>query len=310
MSNEHLVSILINNYNYGCFLAEAIDSALAQTYENFEVIVVDDGSTDNSREIIESYGNKIVPVLKENGGQASAFNTGFAASRGSIICFLDSDDVFLPEKATEIVKAFTNYPDCSWCFHPLHYTNDPLGDSVDKNGSVFLKNYDLRSFFESGNLTKEIFSILPATSGLCFTRSFLESILPMPEGKGISINENYIKYIALAISEGLTTNQKLGCLRLHNENAFTGKKNSYLTAMLIAINAYWIRVKFPLLSKYTNKEFAYGIGKLWRYLDNDSKQKDLIYVDYKKVVDNYFLLTTSLEKKQIRLKAFLHFLKG
>ncbi len=83
--NKPLASILINNYNYGRFLHEAIDSALSQTYPHTEVIVVDDGSTDNSREIIASYEDQIIPVLKENGGQASALNAGFAASRGEIV---------------------------------------------------------------------------------------------------------------------------------------------------------------------------------------------------------------------------------
>ena len=81
VENNPLVSILINNYNYGYFLGAAIESALSQTYQNIEIIVVDDGSTDNSREIIAHYGNHIIPILKENGGQASAFNAGFAASR-------------------------------------------------------------------------------------------------------------------------------------------------------------------------------------------------------------------------------------
>lgn len=61
-----LVSIIINNYNYGRFLREAIDSALNQTYPHVEVIVVDDGSTDGSQEIITSYGDRVIPVLKEN----------------------------------------------------------------------------------------------------------------------------------------------------------------------------------------------------------------------------------------------------
>src|SRR2546428_10583836 len=96
MNNFELASIIINNYNYRRFLREAVDSALNQTYRNTEVIVVDDGSTDGSPEIIASYGDRIIPVLKQNGGQNSALNAGFSSSRGDVILFLDSDDVLLP----------------------------------------------------------------------------------------------------------------------------------------------------------------------------------------------------------------------
>ena len=68
VSSPKLVSILINNYNYGQFLGDAIESAIAQTYNRCEIIVVDGGSIDSSREIIERYGDRIIPVLKENGG--------------------------------------------------------------------------------------------------------------------------------------------------------------------------------------------------------------------------------------------------
>jgi glycosyltransferase involved in cell wall biosynthesis len=101
-----LVSIIITSYNYGRFLSYAIDNALNQTYQNTEVIVVDDGSEDNSREIISSYAGRIIPVLKENEGQASAFNAGFAVSKGDIIIFLDSDDKLAPNVAEEIVKVW------------------------------------------------------------------------------------------------------------------------------------------------------------------------------------------------------------
>src|SRR5262249_35315249 len=96
MSQLPLASIIVSNYNYGRFLRKWLDSALAQTFANKEVIVVDDGSTDESRKIISSYGKQIIPILKENGGQASAFNAGFAASRGEAVLFLDADDLLLP----------------------------------------------------------------------------------------------------------------------------------------------------------------------------------------------------------------------
>src|SRR5579862_7959674 len=100
-----LASIIINNYNYGRFLPEAIDSALQQTYPHTEVIVVDDGSTDRSREIIAAYGDRIIPVLKENGGQTSAVNSGFAASHGDVVLFLDADDALEPSAVEQAVRA-------------------------------------------------------------------------------------------------------------------------------------------------------------------------------------------------------------
>ena len=72
-----LASIIITSYNYERFLPRAIDSALQQTYPSKEIIVVDDGSTDNSRHIINSYGDRIIPSFKENGGLNSATNAGF-----------------------------------------------------------------------------------------------------------------------------------------------------------------------------------------------------------------------------------------
>ena len=77
-----LVSIIITNFNYAAYIGRCIDSCLGQSYKNIEVIVVDDGSSDGSQDIILGYGARIKPIFKENGGQASAFNAGFAASRG------------------------------------------------------------------------------------------------------------------------------------------------------------------------------------------------------------------------------------
>jgi len=98
---QPLVSILVSNYNYGRFIGDTIKSALDQTYSNIELIICDDGSTDDSVEIIERYArrdSRLQLIRKANGGQASGFNAAFAASRGEIIALLDSDDLFLPQK--------------------------------------------------------------------------------------------------------------------------------------------------------------------------------------------------------------------
>src|SRR5687767_13453136 len=107
MSREPLVSIIINNFNYGRYVAEAIDSALSQTYQWTEVIVVDDGSSDDSRQVIAAYGDRVTAILKENGGQASACNAGFDVSQGEIVCFLDADDTLLPAAVERAVPLFS-----------------------------------------------------------------------------------------------------------------------------------------------------------------------------------------------------------
>jgi glycosyltransferase involved in cell wall biosynthesis len=119
-----LVSIIITSYNYGKFIKTAIDSALNQSYKKIEIIVVDDGSTDDSPEIIKSYGNKIISVLKNNQGQSSAINAGFGKSSGSIICLLDSDDFFELDKIQKNVNIYENFPNVYWCYHPLTYVDN------------------------------------------------------------------------------------------------------------------------------------------------------------------------------------------
>lgn len=93
-----LVSIVIPCYNAGRWLREAIDSCLGQTYPNLEIIVVDDGSTDDSLSIARSYGSDIVVSTGPNKGESGARNKGFSLSHGDFIQFLDADDYLLPEK--------------------------------------------------------------------------------------------------------------------------------------------------------------------------------------------------------------------
>ncbi|MCB0207878.1 MAG: glycosyltransferase [Anaerolineae bacterium] len=105
------VSVIIPAYNQGDYLAEAIESVLTQTYPHFEIVVVDDGSTDNTAEVAQSYSDpRVRYIYRENGGLSAARNTGLEHASGELITFLDSDDLFLPEKLSVLITAMDNNP--------------------------------------------------------------------------------------------------------------------------------------------------------------------------------------------------------
>src|SRR5881275_3713644 len=91
-----VASVVVNNHNYERFVADAVESALGQTYPETEVVVVDDGSTDGSRDILEQFRGDVELILKPNAGQRSAFNAGFERTSGDFVCFLDADDTLDP----------------------------------------------------------------------------------------------------------------------------------------------------------------------------------------------------------------------
>ena len=96
--DETLVSVVIPTYNYAHFVTGAVESALAQTYPDREVIVVDDGSTDDTRDRLAPFEGRIRYIHQENQGLSAARNTGIRAARGALVAFLDSDDLWHPEK--------------------------------------------------------------------------------------------------------------------------------------------------------------------------------------------------------------------
>jgi glycosyltransferase involved in cell wall biosynthesis len=299
-----LVSILINNYNYGRFLTEAIDSAISQTYPHTEIIVVDDGSTDNSHEIIASYRNKIVPIIKQNGGQASAFNTGFAASHGDIICFLDADDIFLPHKVTEIVKIFTADTELGWCFHALNFfgaSGQKFEPSQDKWSSG---KYDLRATIKGGKLRGNMPEINLATSTMCFKRDLLAQILPMPEAIRIT-SDDYIKYLAIGLTPGFISISELARQRIHGNNAYTlrtDRDKQKLFAKINILTAYWMKSNFSsILAKFSNNIFAYAMSIYWVYGGAE--------VDSQETIDNYLATLTFSEKIEVYTRIIFNYMK-
>jgi len=179
MSEELLVSIVINNYNYERFLSEAINSALNQTYRDVETIVVDDGSTDHSCEVIGKYGDRVVPIFKDNGGQASALNAGFARSHGDIVIFLDADDVLLPDTVQRVVAIFQT----NEAIAKIQYRMEVIDAQGRRTGRLKpaphlpLQSGDLRRH----ELEFPFDLVRMATSGNAFPARVLRQIFPIPE---------------------------------------------------------------------------------------------------------------------------------
>ena len=124
ISKNPTVSVIIPTYNRGWVLAEAIDSVLSQEFSDYELIVVDDGSTDNTREVLGSYGRDITVLQQANRGVSAARNRGIAASQAPLVAFLDSDDLWLPPKLGRQVEFFKNNPEALICQTEEHWVRN------------------------------------------------------------------------------------------------------------------------------------------------------------------------------------------
>lgn len=217
VGGDILVSIIIDNYNYGRFLGDAISSALGQIYPCTETIVVDDGSTDCSREVIRRFSGRVIPVLKQNGGQASAFNAGFAASRGDVVLFLDSDDALLPDTAGRVAAAIRSNPEVAKVMFRMEVI-DALGNPtgrVKPPQHLPLRGGDIRRHTRTFpyDLT------WMATSGNAFSASVLRQILPIPEDRYRHSADWYLAHLS-ALHGPVLFLQEVGArYRLHGANS-------------------------------------------------------------------------------------------
>jgi glycosyltransferase involved in cell wall biosynthesis len=219
MINNMHVSVIITSYNQGRFLMDAIQSALDVRWPRKEVIVVDDGSTDNSRWIIESFGHRIVPIYKENAGQCSAANMGFARATGDIIFFLDSDDMLLPEAAEEVSRVWTEQTS-KVQFQMIEI--DQYGSSSGKLWPNFRQLHEpelIRAeLLRTGGYQTSI------TSGNAWSATFLRKVFPLPEDKKIIGTDSYLFTTAPLYGDVRTLAKGLVKYRIHNQNNWAQAK--------------------------------------------------------------------------------------
>jgi len=258
-----LVSVIIPAYNTGRFIEAAIESALRQTYpEEFtEIIAVDDGSTDNTSEILKGYGKRIVYIHQENRGIASARNRGMAVTKGEIITFLDADDLWHRDRLKKVADTFLEKDRIEMVYHPIALI-DSGGFMISEN---FLKAFGYREGVY-GRITKDIITgkIFCGGSSFAFRREILKRVSPLPE----DIRRGVDYYMTVLASCDVTAGyipEILGAYRSHEGNIsmFAGFKDSEELSAVYKDFAYtYLKLLEKVRGSETSKWCTWDINTL------------------------------------------------
>jgi glycosyltransferase involved in cell wall biosynthesis len=207
------LSVVVSSYNYGAYLRDAIDSALAVECDQLQVIVIDDGSTDDSVEIIKSYGDRVETLFQANQGQVASCAAGLARCRNDIVIFLDSDDILEPFAAAEIRALWTPKT------VKVQYALQAVDKDGEKVNAIFPK---YPHGLTPETIRAELFraGVYPATttSGTAFSRHFLEQVMPIPKDYGCDIDDA-LNAAAPLYGDVQTLRKTLGHYRVHEHNA-------------------------------------------------------------------------------------------
>jgi glycosyltransferase involved in cell wall biosynthesis len=208
-----LISVIVTCYNYGRYVGQAIESALAQTYPNVEVVVVNDGSTDDSASAIGRYAERVQYIEQPNGGSISAYNAGYAASRGDIIVLLDADDTLEPGALTRVVASFRpSVAKVQWELRII----DGEGRDLGRRFCNFEARYDAaavrRSFEATGTYR------WPVSVGNAYARWFAARVFPLTPGLG---PDGALNTVAPLYGDVVTIPEVLAAYRVHGQNLWS-----------------------------------------------------------------------------------------
>lgn len=212
------VTVLIDTYNHEGFIEQAIVSVLEQDFPpgEIEVVVVDDGSTDDTPDIVRRFAPRVRYLRKANGGQASAFNAGIPQARGEVVAFLDGDDWWRKDKLSAVVGELEKRPDVGTVGHGRY---EVYSGSKPHLMVVPERNYEVRL---RNAAEARLFSQLRGfwgTSRLTIRKAVLDRILPIPEQVVVEADE-YIFTLAPAIAPAIVLSQPLFYYRFHDNNLF------------------------------------------------------------------------------------------
>lgn len=225
-------SVIIPVYNKANTIRAAVESVLAQTFHDFEIVVVDDGSIDEpEKELATLMGNQLKLIRQENGGVSVARNTGIACSHGEYVCFLDGDDLWKPHHLETMNKMITKYP-CSGAFITSHESIEPNGTVI--HSSKFLQNYN--SDFETedflGLLNRTSYEVVN-TNSICIKRTVFDEddIYFVP---GVRIGEDTDVWYRVGLLHKVAISKKETTM-YRREYSTATKKNSHIQKWVFSL---------------------------------------------------------------------------
>jgi glycosyltransferase involved in cell wall biosynthesis len=207
------ISVIITCYDYGRYVAKAVESALAQTYRNTEVVAVNDGSRDHSLSVLASFGDRITLIDQPNQGSIAAYNRGFAESTGDVIVLLDADDLLEPDALENVAAVWTqSVAKVQWDLKII----DAEGRNLGRKFCNFDASYDAarvrESFLRTGTYR------WPVSVGNAYARWFAEAVFPLSAEHG---PDGALNTVAPVYGEVVTIARQLGSYRIHGKNLWS-----------------------------------------------------------------------------------------
>jgi glycosyltransferase involved in cell wall biosynthesis len=296
-----IVSVLINNYNYACFVLEAVESALAQSRLPDEIIVVDDGSSDNSVELLEqkySSHPRVRIITQKNGGHLSAMVAGMDASTGDILFLLDADDRYQPSHIEDVLAVFNERRDVGMVFtaHQLFGNDDKI---------IQLAPIDLDLGYSVIAALKARIYVGSSTSNLAFRREIIDIILPairplIPLWR-MSAEDCFIYGSSLAIARKYYLATPSVLYRIHGDNSYYGRKQDFLHEFN---HGYRRDVTISRIASHLGLGPSVRLPVVWEFqtISRPSLSQYRQYIQLNKLVDAPFL-----RKIKNRYKLYQHY---
>lgn len=246
LRSNPLVSVIITNYNYAAFLGRAIASVIEQTYPNFEIVVCDDGSTDESVQVLSDWANRDSRVIffsQANSGQVAAFTSSYRRCAGDIICLLDSDDYFEPSKLEKVVRRFSSDASCGVVIHDIRVIRSD-GETIRR------LTYPREGLLGVLCNRLSVDNPYPSCSGLSFRRHVIDEVLPLPEGFRLGV-DGLLSSTAAYLTITRSIPEPLAAWRIHGENGFGSVTAS------TELNPDWLRRRLQLVERTIAYEHAF-----------------------------------------------------